>query len=44
MPELTLQGLTLRDPEGASVTFEHLLETGHGPARWLVIQAVRYYG
>jgi hypothetical protein len=41
---VTLAGLTLRDPDGADVPIEDLLDRGGRSPRWLVIQALRYYG
>ena len=39
-----LSGLILRDPEGDPVPLERLLETDGRSPRWLVVQAIRYYG
>lgn len=44
MRVVTLAGLTLRDPEGGAVPIEDLLDQGGRSPRWLVIQALRYYG
>ena len=44
MTELSLRGLMFEDPDGGVVAIERLLGADHRPARWLVIQALRYYG
>ncbi len=40
----SLAGLRLNDPDGEIVPVERLFEHGDSRPRWLVIQALRYYG
>lgn len=40
----SLNGLRLNDPDGEVVPVERLFEQGDSRPRWLVIQALRYYG
>ena len=44
MQAASLKGLTLNDPDGEVIPIERLIELGDQSPRWLVIQALRYYG
>lgn len=44
MTHVSLAGLTLADPDGEPVALADLIGPEGDPPRWLVIQAIRYYG
>ncbi len=44
MTVVSLAGITLENPDGEIVPIERLFEYGDVRPRWLVIQALRYYG